>query len=72
MKQDDKIVVVVVDNVHSERTSAIFHVMDIMITSFNYIENAIFLLVATFQSTTHLLRIDRIMSWKVDQTIPLY
>ena len=46
MKQGDKILVVV-DNVHSWRTSAIFYAMDIMISSFNYIENVIFLLAAT-------------------------
>jgi hypothetical protein len=48
LKQGDKILVVV-DDVHSGRTSAIFYAMDIIISSFNYIENIIFLLAATLQ-----------------------
>ncbi|MFZ0510629.1 MAG: tetratricopeptide repeat protein [Candidatus Nitrosopolaris sp.] len=45
LEYGDKILVVV-DNVHSERTSAIFYAMDEIISSFTYIQNIRFLLAA--------------------------
>ena len=36
----------ILDNVHSERTSAIFYVMDVIISSYKYIQNIMFLLAA--------------------------
>jgi predicted AAA+ superfamily ATPase len=41
----DKILVVV-DDVHYERTSAIFYAMDVILSSFRYIQNIMFLLAA--------------------------
>jgi tetratricopeptide (TPR) repeat protein len=45
LERGDKILVVV-DNVHTERTSAIFYAMDITISSYKYIQNIRFLLAA--------------------------
>ena len=45
LEHGDKILVVV-DNVHSERTSAIFYAMDVIISSFRYSQNIMFLLAA--------------------------
>ena len=45
LERGDKILVVV-DNVHYERTSAIFFAMDLILSSFKYTENVMFLLAA--------------------------
>jgi hypothetical protein len=45
LKSGDKILVIV-DNVHHERTSAIFLAMDLILSSFKYTENVMFLLAA--------------------------
>jgi hypothetical protein len=42
LEYGDKILVVV-DNVHSERTSTIFYAMDVIISRFTYIQNIMFL-----------------------------